>query len=47
VTIKGPVRSEDEKRAVEEKAVAVAGAGRVTNEINRRPADEIQELTPN
>ena len=37
VTIKGPVRSEDEKRSVEEKAVAVAGAGRVTNEITVAP----------
>jgi len=33
VTLKGPVRSEEEKRAIEEKATSVAGAGRVTNEI--------------
>ena len=33
VTLKGPVRSEDEKRSVEAKAVEVAGAGHVTNEI--------------
>ena len=37
VTIKGPVRSEEEKRSVEEKAIAVAGAGRVTNEITIAP----------
>ena len=33
VTLKGPVRSEEEKRAIEEKATSVAGAGHVTNEI--------------
>ena len=38
VTIKGPVRSEDEKRSVEAKATAVAGEGRVTNEITIAPA---------
>jgi osmotically-inducible protein OsmY len=37
VTIKGPVRSAAEKRSVEEKAVAVAGASRVTNEITVAP----------
>jgi osmotically-inducible protein OsmY len=34
VTLKGPVRSDDEKRAVEAKATEVAGPGRVTNEIS-------------
>jgi len=34
VTLKGPVRSEDEKKAVEAKAVEVAGAGNVTNQIS-------------
>ncbi len=35
VTLKGPVKSEDEKRAVMAKAVAVAGsADRVTDEIS-------------
>jgi hyperosmotically inducible protein len=33
VTLKGPVRSEEEKRTVEQKAAEVAGAGNVTNEI--------------
>jgi hypothetical protein len=33
VTLKGPVRSAEEKRAVEEKAVEVAGEGHVKNEI--------------
>jgi len=37
VTLKGPVRSEDEKKAVEAKAVEVAGAGRVTNEMSVAP----------
>jgi hypothetical protein len=34
VTLKGPVRTEAEKHAVEQKATAIAGAGRVTNEIS-------------
>jgi len=34
VTLKGPVRSEDEKRSVEAKATEVAGAGHVTNDIS-------------
>ncbi len=33
VTLKGPVRSEDEKHAVESKAVAVVGADNVTNQL--------------
>ena len=33
VTLKGPVRSEEEKKAIESKAVEVAGAGNVTNEL--------------
>lgn len=33
VTLKGPVRSEEEKRAVEQRAAEVAGAGNVSNEI--------------
>jgi len=33
VTLKGPVRSEEEKNAVEQKATDGAGAGNVTNEI--------------
>jgi hyperosmotically inducible protein len=37
VTLKGPVRSEEEKKAVEEKAAQVAGADKVTNEIDVQP----------
>ena len=38
VTLKGPVRTEDEKRTVETKAAEVAGAGHVTNQISVAPA---------
>ena len=38
VTLKGPVRSDDEKRAVEAKATEVAGTGHVTNEMSVAPA---------
>jgi osmotically-inducible protein OsmY len=37
VTIKGPVRSEEEKKAVEAKAEEVAGAGNVTNQLHVKP----------
>jgi hypothetical protein len=37
VTLKGPVRTNDEKMSVEAKATEVAGAGRVTNEITIAP----------
>jgi hyperosmotically inducible protein len=37
VTLKGPVRTVDEKRTVEAKATEVAGAGRVTNQISIAP----------
>ena len=37
VTLKGPVRSEDERKAVEAKAVEVAGQGRVANELTIAP----------
>ena len=37
VTLKGPVRSEDEKQAVEAKATEVAGAHKVTSELNIKP----------
>ena len=39
VTLKGPVRSEEEKRSVEAKAIEIAGVGHVTNEISIAPAD--------
>ena len=34
VTLKGPVRSEDEKRTIETKATEVAGENKVTSELN-------------
>jgi hyperosmotically inducible protein len=37
VTLKGPVRSEEERRNIEEKAIAVAGKANVTNELSVRP----------
>lgn len=37
VTLKGPVRSEDEKKAIEAKATQVAGAGNVSNSISVKP----------
>lgn len=37
VTLKGPVRTEDEKTSIAAKATDVAGAGRVTNEITIAP----------
>ena len=37
VTLKGPVRSEDEKKAIEAKAAEVAGEGKVTSELNIKP----------
>jgi hyperosmotically inducible protein len=33
VTLKGPVHTEDEKKAIEAKAAEIAGAGNVTNDI--------------
>ena len=38
ITLKGPVRSVDEKQNVEAKAVDVAGAGHVTNQLSVAPA---------
>jgi osmotically-inducible protein OsmY len=37
VTLKGPVRSAEEKKAIEDKAAEVAGAGKVTNEMTVKP----------
>jgi osmotically-inducible protein OsmY len=37
VTLKGPVRSDEEKRAIEAKATEVAGDHKVTNELNIQP----------
>jgi hyperosmotically inducible periplasmic protein len=38
VTLKGPVRSDEEKRDVEAKAAEIAGAGHVTNDLSVAPA---------
>ena len=38
VTLKGPVRSEQEKDAVFSKAVAVAGSGKVVNQLEIAPS---------
>jgi len=40
VTLRGPVRSDDEKKSVESKAVAVAGAGHVVNELTVAPSSK-------
>lgn len=37
VTLKGPVRSEEEKSTVAAKAIEAAGAGKVTNELTVAP----------
>lgn len=37
VTLRGPVRSQEEKDSVESKAVAIAGQGHVTNELEIAP----------
>jgi hyperosmotically inducible protein len=39
VTLKGPVRSEDEKKSIEAKAVAVAGENKVTDDLDIKPAN--------
>lgn len=38
VTLKGPVRSDEEKHTVESKAIEVAGTGHVTNQMSVAPA---------
>jgi hyperosmotically inducible periplasmic protein len=37
VTLKGPVRSEEEKSAIEAKAAQVAGKGKVTSQLEVKP----------
>jgi osmotically-inducible protein OsmY len=37
VTLKGPVRTDDEKNAIEEKAKAVAGDGNVISDLTVKP----------
>ena len=45
VTLKGPVRTQAEQKAVEAKAVAVAGAGHVKNETTIAPAKAAASAT--
>ena len=40
VTLKGPVRSEDEKKTIETKAADVAGQHKVTSELNIKPQQQ-------
>jgi len=37
VTLKRPVRTDEEKNAIEEKAKAIAGDGNVTNDLTVKP----------
>ncbi|HLK18021.1 MAG TPA: BON domain-containing protein [Bryobacteraceae bacterium] len=37
VTLRGNVKSDDEKKAIEDKATAVAGTGKVTSELTVTP----------
>lgn len=37
VTLKGPVRSQEEKKAIEAKAAEIAGPDKVTNELDVKP----------
>jgi hyperosmotically inducible periplasmic protein len=39
VTLKGPVSSDDEKKAIEMKAVTIVGQDRVTNELEVKPTN--------
>jgi hyperosmotically inducible periplasmic protein len=40
VTLKGPVRSDDEKANIQAKAVAIAGADNVSNELEIAPSQQ-------
>src|SRR6185503_17870309 len=40
VTLKGPVRSENEKKTIEARAIDVVGAGHVTNQITIAPSKD-------
>jgi len=46
VTLKGPVRSAEEKQTVEAKAVEVAGAGNVVNELTVKPDKASRQKKP-
>lgn len=39
VTLRGPVRSKEEKRVIEAKAAEIAGAGKVTSELQVAPKE--------
>lgn len=43
VTLKGPVRSEQEKEAIEKAAAQVAGKGKVTNELTVKPEEKSKD----
>jgi hyperosmotically inducible protein len=40
VTLKGPVRSEDEKRTIEAKAAEIAGENKVVNQLDIKPQQQ-------
>jgi hyperosmotically inducible periplasmic protein len=40
VTLKGPVRSDDEKKAIEAKATEIAGENKVTSELKIKPKQQ-------
>lgn len=42
VTLKGPVRSEEERASIESKAVAIAGANNVTDQLDVAPPKQSQ-----
>jgi hyperosmotically inducible periplasmic protein len=42
VTLKGPVRTDDEKTSIEAKAAAVVGEGNVTSQLEVAPAKQSQ-----
>jgi hyperosmotically inducible periplasmic protein len=46
VTLRGPVRSEEEKKTIEAKANAIAGDGHVRNEIEIAAAKETKKKNP-
>jgi len=46
VTLRGPVRSEEEKKTIEAKANEVAGAGHVKSEIQIAAAKETNKKNP-
>jgi hyperosmotically inducible protein len=39
VTLRGTVKSDDEKKAIEDKATEIAGQGKVTSELTVSPSD--------